>query len=98
MSLLLLFFAGRDLAFLQWYRLGESRRPEVAAVVFISLAYTIPTLVLSIVGSKDFNSLFMPAPNAKYSMEIQIVPSLIQFAAMTALVILRYRAQVKPAK
>ncbi len=90
-------FAARDLAFVQWCKLGRLRRPEVVAVVYLTLAYALPALVLSSFGVESGFFFFAPVPQAEANFFLAVLPGLGQAAVMTFLLGARIRKLVEPA-
>ncbi len=90
-------FAARDLAFVQWCKLGQFRRPELVAVVYLTLVYALPPLVLSAFGVENAFFLFAPVPQADTTFLLGVLPGLGQAAVMTALLVARIRKLVEPA-
>ncbi|MCZ6877190.1 MAG: hypothetical protein O7G29_03510 [Acidobacteria bacterium] len=90
-------FAARDLAFVQWCKLGQLRRPEVVAVVYLTLAYALPSLVLVSFEVENGFFLFAPVPQADTTLFLTVLPGLGQAAVMTFLLRARIRKLVEPA-
>ena len=95
--ILLPVFAARDLSFVQWCKLGQFRRPELVAVVYLILAYSLPALVLSSFGGESGFYFFAPVPQADSSFFWVVLPGLGQAAVMTFLLGARIRKLVEPA-
>jgi len=90
-------FAARDLAFVQWCKLGPFRRPGLVAVVYLTLVYSLPSLVLTGFGVDNGLFLFAPVPQAGTTLFLVVLPGLGQAAVMTALLGARIRKLVEPA-
>ena len=90
-------FAARDLAFVQWCKLGQFRRPELVAVVYLTLVYSLPPLVLRAFGVENAFFLFAPVPQADTTLILTVLPGLGQAAVMTFLLRARIRKLVEPA-
>ncbi len=90
-------FAARDLAFVQWCKLGQFRRPELVAVVYLTLVYALPSLVLTAFGVENGFFLLAPVPQADSTFFLNVLPGLGQAAVMTALLGARIRKLVEPA-
>ncbi len=90
-------FAARDLAFVQWCKLGPFRRPGLVAVIYLTLVYSLPSLVLTGFGVDNGLFLFAPVPQAGTTLFLVVLPGLGQAAVMTALLGARIRKLVEPA-
>ena len=90
-------FAARDLAFVQWCKLGQLRRPEVVAVVYLTLAYALPSLVLVSFEVENGFFFFAPVPQADTTLFLTVLPGLGQAAVMTFFLRARIRKLVEPA-
>ena len=89
-------FAARDLAFVQWCKLGPFRRPGLVAVIYLTLVYSLPSLVLAGFGVENGLFLFAPVPQAGTTLFLVVLPGLGQAAVMTALLGARIRKLVEP--
>lgn len=77
----LICFLGRDLVFLQIYRLGDSRRPELAVGLLALLVYLVPVVVLNLLNLKNFNLIFVPQNKSAFDF----VPPLVEMILLTIL-------------
>ncbi len=89
-------FAARDLAFVQWCKLGRFRNPELVGVVYLTLAYLLPALVLSASSIESGYLLFAPVPHENTTMFFNVLPGLGQAAVMMAVLGARVRRLVQP--
>lgn len=89
-------FALRDLAFLQWCRLGRSRRPDLMAMVYLALVYTLPGIVLASLRADHLLPWVWPVPAAGLDALSNVAPSLIEAAVMAAALWTRMRQVVGP--
>lgn len=86
LPLILALYLIRDAAFIQCWRFTKSRRPEIPAVVFLSLAYLVPSILLSAARGRDLLYLFMPLIGRDVSAWENVLPGLLWAAAsLTAL-------------
>ena len=63
-------FILRDLSFFQWYRLTDSKRPEIAATIFIALFYLVPNLIFTVLDLSEWNILTLPIFPQGYKHEL----------------------------
>lgn len=75
-------FLVRDLAFLQWVRLGGWKRPEVAALVCLCLAYAIPASVVGVMDLSMLRNLYVPVPTYESGWLANVLPGAAQAAGM----------------
>lgn len=80
--LLLCGFMLRDAAFIQHCRFSASRSPEIMALIFIGLAYALPSLVLGATRATDWFYLFVPAMPEKVSPWACLLPGWLQAATL----------------
>ncbi|MDD5302873.1 MAG: hypothetical protein PHS14_07145 [Elusimicrobia bacterium] len=86
LPLVLSLFLVRDAAFIQACRFTKSRRPEILAVVFLSLAYLVPLILLSAANMKVLLYAFMPLVGSDVSAWVNVIPGLIgALASVSAL-------------
>ncbi|MBI5209757.1 MAG: hypothetical protein HY927_07295 [Elusimicrobia bacterium] len=78
-------FLGRDFAFMQWCRFTKSRRPEYMAMAYLALVYVLPSMVLPAFRVKDLYFLFLPAVSDRVGAFLNILPGVLQVAAMGAI-------------
>jgi hypothetical protein len=83
--LLFLFFATRDILFLQWCRLKIKRQPEFFALVYIGLAYVLPWLVALTLHLHPTSFLFFPAPGRDVPALVNLLPGALEAAGAAAL-------------
>jgi len=86
---LLPIFLGRDLFFLQWCRFTRSRRADGMALVYLTLAYALPPLLLFPFHPEDKIYLFAPYPQPGTGFLLNIFPGLIQFVSVAAVALFR---------
>lgn len=91
LPLLLVFFATRDLAFLQWCRFTQTRRPEVLAGVYITLLYVLPA-IMSSAFKAHLTYWYFPAPYAGVGALANALPALVQAVLMLGALAWRYRS------
>ena len=84
--LILCGFIIRDLAFLQLCRFSKSRSPEVMAMIFIGLAYALPSIVLGAAKASVLLYLFMPAPSESLPILANLAPGWLQAAGVCLLI------------
>jgi hypothetical protein len=75
-------FLLRDCAFLQLCRLSRTRRPEIIALIFIGLSYVLPFIVLNSSDKESLFYLFMPFAESSAGAFVNLLPGLLQCAAM----------------
>ncbi len=89
-------FLGRDLCFLQWCRLTESRQPEAMALVFLALGYALPPILVGVLASDlGWFHWVIPALSEKSSFVANVFPSLIHLGVMAAVLRARVGALVR---
>lgn len=84
-------FLVRDLAFLQWMRLGGWKRPEVAALVCLALAYAIPASVVGVMDLSALRNLYVPVPTPEAGWLNNVLPGAAQAAGMSWVLARRVR-------
>lgn len=71
-------FVARDLFFLQWCRFTRSRSPEVMAILYLAIAYIVPSAMAAFLGAKGSLFLFLPVVNLKVNIMVNLLPGLAQ--------------------
>lgn len=89
-------FLGRDLLFLQWCRFTRSRRAEVMAFIYICLAYALPPMFLLPFKMTREVYLYAPVHQAGVGFLWNLLPGLLQMAAMALLTLQRLSRQPAP--
>jgi hypothetical protein len=84
LPLVLSFFLIRDMAFIQACRFTKSRRPEILAVVFLGLAYLLPSILLSAANARVLLYAFMPVVGRDVSAWENALPGFLWAAASLA--------------
>lgn len=84
LPLILALFLTRDAAFVQCCRFTRSRRPEVLAVVFLGLAYVVPSILLSAAGARAALYFCMPVIGRDAAAWENVLPGLLWAAASLA--------------
>jgi hypothetical protein len=84
--LLLPLFAARDLCFLQWCRLTNSRRPDAMAMIYLAMAYMLPTIVLNSLRLDRAMFVFVPIHDEHLGAAANAAPVIVQAAVMAWLV------------
>lgn len=84
LPLVLALFLIRDTAFIQCCRFTKSRRPEMLAVVFLGLAYLLPSILLSAANARVLLYAFMPVVGRDVSAWENALPGFLWAAASLA--------------
>jgi hypothetical protein len=84
LPLLLALYLIRDAAFVQMCRFTKSRRPEAMAVVFLGLAYLLPSIMLTAAKSTALLCLFMPVVEPTIGWVPNLFPAVAWAAAAVA--------------
>ena len=84
-------FAARDLMFLQWCRLGRSRRPETMALAYWALAYVVPAAILGAFQATRYICWFAPNANMQVDATWNLLPPLLEAAVMKVALWVRIR-------
>lgn len=94
--LLFALFLARDLLFLQWCRLTGARRPEAMALLYIGLAYFLPSVVTLGLRQPWLRVLFAPVVEKELSLFFNLLPGLGQAAAAGLLALGTLQRRLRP--
>lgn len=81
---LAMIFLGRDLCFIQWCRFTRSRKAEGMALIYLTLAYLLPPLLLAPFGLTQYPSLYLPVPDPRTGLPANLLPGALQLALAAA--------------
>lgn len=84
LPLVLALFLIRDAAFIQCCRFTKSRRPEILAVVYLGLAYLLPSLLLAAAKAQGLLYMFMPLIGRDVAAWENVLPGVLWAAASVA--------------
>lgn len=84
LPLVLTLFLLRDGAFIQACRFTKSRRPEILALVFLSLAYIMPSILLGAANARRLLYWFMPLVGGEVAAWQNLLPGLAWAGASLA--------------
>ena len=81
---LMMVFLGRDLCFIQWCRFTRSRKAEGMAMIYLTLAYLLPPLLLAPFGLAQYPYLYLPVPDPRTGLLANLLPGFLQLALAAA--------------
>lgn len=84
LPLVLGLFLIRDAAFIQCCRFTKSRRPEILAVVYLGLAYLLPSILLAAAKAQGMLYMFMPLTARDVAAWENVLPGALWAAASVA--------------